>query len=102
MGSMNSLTDCGAQYITQCGASAISEHAEIYEELRGAGLLKPMQGRIEGSRAADGDGCSFVCPDGLSRLVAHLLDKSGVFAQTNQRAVRLQRAPSGAPRWLVT
>ena len=68
-----SLTDVGAQYITPTG-----DNSDLCDELRRAGLLVPLSGRIDGTRAADGGGQNFVSPDGLQAIVAHLLDSTTV------------------------
>ena len=57
-----SVTDVGAQYITPTG-----DNAALCDELRRAGLLVKLAGRIDGSRAADGGGENFVSPGGLDR-----------------------------------
>ena len=68
-----SVTDVGAQYITPTG-----DNSDLCDELRRAGLLVPLSGRIDGSRAADGSGENFVSPDGLQAIVAHLLENTPV------------------------
>ena len=68
-----SLTDVGAQYITPTG-----DNSDLCDELRSAGLLVPLSGRIDGTRAADGGGQNFVSPDGLQAIVAHLLEGTPV------------------------
>ena len=68
-----SVTDVGAQYITPTG-----DNSDLCDELRRAGLLVPLSGRIDGTRAADGGGENFVSPDGLQAIVAHLLENTTV------------------------
>ena len=69
------LTDSGAQYITMAeGVAEIPAHSELYAGLRGAGLLTAMKGRIQGGRAADGDGTNFVCRGGFTSMVSWLLE----------------------------
>ena len=70
-------SDTGAQYITQDGRVAAA-HEAIYAALRTAGVLVPFQGDIEGTRAADGGGANYVCPEGLGALVEHVLSEAGV------------------------
>jgi predicted NAD/FAD-dependent oxidoreductase len=100
------LTDSGAQYITMAeGVQAISAHSELFSELREAGLLVPMTGRIDGGRAADGGGLNYVSPDGLAAVVQWVLHKSApsrprvVLGRTVKRLDLVQAG--GSTRWRV-
>ena len=56
--------DTGAQYVTVTDNPEVAkEHASLYNELESKGTLLPMQGRIEGKRAADGGetACKWRC-----------------------------------------
>lgn len=101
------LTDTGAQYVTMAeGVQAIPAHAELFSELREAGLLVPMTGRIDGGRAADGGGTNYVSPDGLAALVQWLLQESApsqprVFLGRTVDRLDLVQA-GGSARWRVS
>ena len=58
-----SLTDVGAQYITPTG-----DNSDLCDELRRAGLLVPLSGRIDGTRAATGAARLQVLRQGTRRL----------------------------------
>lgn len=95
------VVDTGAQYITQ-DERTNSEHAEIYASLVKAGLLQPFHGNIEGTRAADGAGANFFCPQGVSAIVEHTLDEAGVTLECRRRARTLRiNTDAGAPSWDV-
>lgn len=85
-GGAEMLTDTGAQYITMAeDVQSVPAHAELFSQLREAGLLVPMTGRIDGGRAADGGGINLVSPEGLTAVVQWLLDES---APSRPRVVR--------------
>lgn len=67
--------DLGAQYITATPAYAQS-HSNFYTELLSAGLLQPLDCRIEGLQHKEGDK-NYVTPLGTSSVVKHFLSESG-------------------------
>ena len=96
---LSALTDSGAQYITQ-EDSVRSEHAELYSSLTDSGVLVPFNGRIEGTRAADGGGANYVCPVGLGAVVGHLFAEAGVTPVCGRGAASM-RVDSAGARWNV-
>ncbi|KAK2884350.1 renalase isoform X1 [Channa argus] len=67
--------DLGAQYISTTPAYAKSHHS-FYSELLSSGILKPLQGLIEGLKQND-DYTHYVTPLGMSSVVKHFLYQSG-------------------------
>ncbi|CAG5135335.1 unnamed protein product [Candidula unifasciata] len=71
--------DLGAQYIT-LSKEYSSKRQSLYSELQSQGILKPMQGKVEGPNNFDLPGAQhFVTPDGSSSLVKYFLQKSGAY-----------------------
>ncbi|XP_044515165.1 renalase [Gracilinanus agilis] len=68
--------DLGAQYITRTPRYA-QLHASFYEELLAQGVLKPLTSPIEGLMAKEEDS-HFMAPQGISSVVRHYFEKSGV------------------------
>ncbi|KAL1522037.1 hypothetical protein AB1Y20_021682 [Prymnesium parvum] len=102
LGALLGKADSGAQYITQ-DERAAAEHAELYASLRAAGLLLPFSGAIVGSRAADGGGQNFICPDGMGALVQRTFDEAAVTLTCPRKAVRVsRRTGGGGVGWDVT
>jgi len=87
----SAVADTGAQYVTSTDAA----DGPLYAELRDAGVLMPLAGRIRGSRAADGGGENFVAPRGLSSIVSHMFGACGVAPTCSRRAVGLRRGARG-------
>jgi hypothetical protein len=57
------LADTGAQYVTVTDdAGAAAAHKPLYDQLLESGVLRPMTGRIEGKRSADGGGTNEIAP----------------------------------------
>lgn len=86
--------DTGAQYVTVTDDAAVAkENAELYDELKSVGILKPMRGRIQGGRAADGNsGENYIAPLGLSSVVGHIFASCDVRPTCSRRAVSLRAA----------
>ena len=102
--------DTGAQYITVTDEAAVAAaHRPLYDLLLDAGVLRPLAGRIEGTRAADGGGTNLVAPAGVASIIEHLFSAAGVAPACGRRAVSLRRvvaardaaADGGAPLPLV-
>ncbi|BFZ02679.1 hypothetical protein BsWGS_05718 [Bradybaena similaris] len=69
--------DLGAQYITLTKEYS-SKRQSLYDELQSQGILKHMQGKIEGPNNFDLPGAQhFVTPAGSSSLVKYFLQKAG-------------------------
>ena len=75
-------------------APVAAAHEPLYGELVQAGVLRPMTGRIEGRRAADGGGQNYVAPAGVVSIVEHLFAGASVSPVLSRRATSLRRAPS--------
>ena len=50
----------------------------LYEDLLNKGLLKPLQGQIEGDKIWPQGTQHFVAPHGMNSLVEYYLEKSGM------------------------
>ena len=88
------LADTGAQYVTVTDDAAVATaHDPLYNALLDAGILKPMVGRIEGTRSADGGGKNYIAPAGVAAIVEHLFRVAGVRPVLGRRATGLYRAP---------
>lgn len=106
------LADTGAQYVTVTDDQAVATaHRPLYTALLDAGVLRPMAGRIEGGRAADGSGTNYVAPAGVASIVDYLFSGAGLSPHCSRRAIGLRRTPpasSGASsatrggRWEVS
>lgn len=92
------LADTGAQYVTVTDdADAAEAHKPLYDNLLDAGVLRPMTGRIQGTRAADGGGTNYVAPRGVASIVEHLFATSAVAPVCGRRASSLRCVPGGMP-----
>ena len=92
------LADTGAQYVTVTDdADAAEAHKPLYDNLLDAGVLRPMTGRIQGTRAADGGGTNYVAPRGVASIVEHLFATSAVAPVCGRRASSLRCVPGGTP-----
>ena len=87
---LGALTDSGAQYVTQVVSSegAVANRA-VHEELQEQGLLVRVTGAVEGTRAADGAGASYVCPEGLDALVSAIISRASATLVCGRRAERI-------------
>ena len=91
--------DTGAQYVTVTDDAEIAEkNSALYEELVAADVLKPMRGRIEGGRAADGNGMNFIAPAGLSSVVGHMFASCDVRPACGRRATAIRTATAAGAR----
>lgn len=81
--------DLGAQYVTATPTYAAS-HSSFYQEVMSAGVLRPLDGLIEGLRLRDDDK-NFVTPDGMSSLVKHFLRQSEAEVVLERRVVGVFR-----------
>ena len=98
---LGALTDSGAQYVTQVVSSegAVANRA-VHEELQEQGLLVRVTGAVEGTRAADGAGASYVCPEGLDALVSAIISRASATLVCGRRAERIGLDEAGL-RWEV-
>ena len=100
------LADTGAQYVTVTDdADAAAAHKPLYDLLLESGVLRPMNGRIEGKRSADGGGTNYIAPQGVASIVEHLFSSSELVPSLGRRAVGLRRTPpegSLRGRWEVS
>lgn len=73
----NCSVDLGVQYI-----SATPEYAQLhktyYDELLGAGILAPLNSRVEGMRTIAEGTTNYVTPKGSSSIVKHFLKEADV------------------------
>lgn len=86
------LADTGAQYVTVTDdAGAAVAHKPLYDQLVESGVLRPMTGRIEGKRSADGGGTNYVAPQGVATIVEHMFSSNEVVPSLGRQAVGLRR-----------
>ena len=100
------LADTGAQYVTVTDdAGAAAAHKPLYDQLLESGVLRPMTGRIEGKRSADGGGTNYVAPQGVATIVEHMFSSSEIAPSLGRQAVGLRRVPPDGSlrgRWEVS
>ena len=96
--------DMGAQYVTVTDDEAVADdNKPLFMELITAGVLTPLNGRIQGGRAADGGGANYIAPSGLSSIVSHLFTSAGLEPTRMRRAISLrQAAPNKGLAWEVS
>uniref|UniRef100_UPI00358E5FD9 renalase n=1 Tax=Myxine glutinosa TaxID=7769 RepID=UPI00358E5FD9 len=94
------IADWGAQYITRMPGTR-QEHQRYYSELLEAGVLKPLEGLVEGMKNMEVGAKHFVAPLGTSSIVNYYLEQSGanvklgcdvshVFLRDGELEVRMQ------------
>eukprot|EP00088_Acartia_fossae_P039228 TRINITY_DN40832_c0_g1_i1.p1 TRINITY_DN40832_c0_g1~~TRINITY_DN40832_c0_g1_i1.p1 ORF type:complete len:351 (-),score=56.69 TRINITY_DN40832_c0_g1_i1:451-1503(-) len=77
--------DLGAQYIS-CAPENQVANKDIYEELIGAGLLSSLDPKdIQGFRHGDDGTLHYFTPQGMSSLVKHFFNRSGVKVDFGRR-----------------
>merc|ERR1719424_1266237 len=86
-------------------AGAAAAHKPLYDQLLESGVLRPMTGRIEGKRSADGGGTNYVAPQGVATIVEHMFSSSEIVPSLGRQAVGLRRVPPDGSlrgRWEVS
>ncbi|XP_053197623.1 renalase [Scomber japonicus] len=81
--------DLGAQYISTTPAYFQSHHS-LYSELLSSGVIRPLDGLIEGLKQRDGVQ-DYVTPRGMSSLVKHFLSESGADVLLERHVTGLYR-----------
>ncbi|XP_066304972.1 renalase-like isoform X2 [Branchiostoma lanceolatum] len=92
--------DLGAQYVSATQDYAQS-HASFYDDLLGAGVLRPLSAPLDGDRS-DPSTSHYVAPAGISSVVKHFLKQADAEVHFGHQVseIREQRGP-GAGKWHV-
>lgn len=83
-----SQVDLGAQYITAT-PEYYASHGTFYESLQEAGVLVPLNARIDGMREAPPGTQNFVAPGGMSTIVKHFFNSSKATIAKSRRVVQM-------------
>jgi len=82
--------DIGAQYVSTPSQPSQQVHQDIYEELISSGILQSIDPKeINGFRRGEIEMNHYVAPNGMSSLVKHFFNRSGVSIDFNHRLVDL-------------
>lgn len=98
-------TDTGAQYISRgAGGAPPSEAAlaaldGVYDELLGAGVLRPLTATVRGVRPSHHEQTHYVAPAGLASMASHLSRRAEV---SLGRSLKRLRVGAGGNGWLAT